>query len=83
MGSVKGTTLPSAPGEYLYSREGEILRCPWHGWEFDLTSGKSLFDPQRCLVKTYEVAVEAGDEPPAAVETYPVKVESGAIVVYV
>ena len=38
-GSLKGTTLPSAPGEYLWARDGEILRCPWHGWEFDVTNG--------------------------------------------
>ena len=27
------------PGEYRYSRPGEILRCPWHGWEFDVRPG--------------------------------------------
>ncbi|NBD24712.1 Rieske (2Fe-2S) protein [Paenibacillus glycinis] len=81
VGTVTGMTLPSAPGEYAYGREGEILICPWHGWEFDLTTGKSVFDPHKCLVKTYDVTVEALESP--GVDTYPVTVESGSIVVHV
>jgi 3-phenylpropionate/trans-cinnamate dioxygenase ferredoxin subunit len=42
-GRVGGTTLPSPPGEWRWGREGEILACPWHGWEFDLLTGKPLF----------------------------------------
>jgi nitrite reductase/ring-hydroxylating ferredoxin subunit len=80
VGTVTGMTLASSPGEYLYGREGEILRCPWHGWEFDITSGKSIFDPNKCLVKSYEVTVETEETP--EVETYPVTVESGSVVVY-
>ncbi|REE91695.1 3-phenylpropionate/trans-cinnamate dioxygenase ferredoxin subunit [Paenibacillus taihuensis] len=81
VGTVTGMTLPSAPGEYVYGREGEIVRCPWHGWEFDITTGKSIFDPHKCLVKTYDVTVEVEDAP--GVETYPVTVESGTIVVHI
>ncbi|MFZ0849521.1 MAG: Rieske 2Fe-2S domain-containing protein, partial [Hyphomicrobiaceae bacterium] len=22
-------------------REGEMVRCPWHGWEFDIRTGQS------------------------------------------
>jgi nitrite reductase/ring-hydroxylating ferredoxin subunit len=25
-----------------YCREGEILNCPWHGWEYDIKSGECL-----------------------------------------
>lgn len=42
-GRVGGTTLPSAPGEYVYGRHGRILHCPWHGWQFDLDTGEALF----------------------------------------
>jgi 3-phenylpropionate/trans-cinnamate dioxygenase ferredoxin subunit len=35
-GRVSGTRLPSRPHEYRYGREGRVLVCPWHGWEFDL-----------------------------------------------
>jgi len=93
LGKVTGTTLPSKPGEFLYGREGEIVRCPWHGWEFDLTNGQSLFDPNKCRVKTYEVGVEAETETAAAeagaaapeeeprLETFPVHVEEERVVV--
>jgi 3-phenylpropionate/trans-cinnamate dioxygenase ferredoxin subunit len=84
-GIVTGTTLPSRPGEYIWARDGEIIRCPWHGWEFDITNGRSVFNPHRMRVKTYKVTVEkqpplAEEEP--AVETYPVTVEDGWIVLH-
>ena len=56
-------TLPSKPGEYIWAREGEILRCPWHGWEFDITTGRSIFNPHRMRVRTYEVTVEPDEDP--------------------
>ena len=55
-GRLGGTTLPSAPGEWVWGREGEILACPWHGWEFDLLTGACLTDKRR--LRTYEVIVE-------------------------
>ena len=56
-GRLGGTTLPSAPGEYRWGRDGEILACPWHGWEFDLLTGESLVDP-RIRLRRYPVDVE-------------------------
>ena len=56
-GEVTGTFAPSKPQEYIWTREGEILRCPWHAWEFDLRTGEALHVPGR-RVKTYRVAVE-------------------------
>lgn len=88
-GNVKGTTLPSKPGEYIWGRDGEIIRCPWHGWEFDILTGRSLFNPHRVRVKAYEVTVEPGepaegggqDEAPS-VETYPVTIEADRVVLH-
>jgi nitrite reductase/ring-hydroxylating ferredoxin subunit len=56
LGRLGGTTLPSAPGEWIWGREGEILACPWHGWEFDLLTGACLTDRRR--LRSYEVIVE-------------------------
>jgi 3-phenylpropionate/trans-cinnamate dioxygenase ferredoxin subunit len=57
-GTLSGLVTSRAPGEYTYVREGEILRCPWHGWEFDVTTGRSWFDPARVRVRSYETSVE-------------------------
>lgn len=40
-----------------YSSEGEILSCPWHGWEFDLTTGKCLSD-ENVELPSYPVTVK-------------------------
>lgn len=77
-GRVMGTTLPSRPGEYRFGLEGRVLRCPWHAWEFDITTGRSFFAPDACRVKSYQVAVEE-----VTVETYEAKVEGAFVVVYV
>jgi nitrite reductase (NADH) small subunit len=60
-GTLTGTTVPSSPFQYRYGRRGEILRCPWHHYEFDVLTGRSLVDPERCRVDTYRVEEEGGD----------------------
>lgn len=56
-GTFSGTTMPSKPHEYIYGMEGEVLLCPWHGWEFNINNGECIGDP-KYKVKTYEVSVE-------------------------
>ncbi|MEZ4707148.1 MAG: Rieske 2Fe-2S domain-containing protein [Caldilineaceae bacterium] len=60
-GIVSGFLSADVPGEYTYVRRGEMVRCPWHGWEFDIKTGQSWWDPARTRVRTYEVTVEAAD----------------------
>jgi 3-phenylpropionate/trans-cinnamate dioxygenase ferredoxin subunit len=62
------------PGDYALTREGEILRCPWHGWEFDLHDGRSVVDPEGTRVRSYQVEVEL------RAEVYPVEVQERALV---
>lgn len=59
-GSVGGTMVPSAPHTYEYGLEGRVIRCPWHGWEFDLATGRSPFGALEERVRTYDVTVEDG-----------------------
>ena len=33
-----------------------MLRCPWHHYEYDMTTGICPADPKRYRVATYEVA---------------------------
>ncbi len=64
-------------------RKGEMLRCPWHGWEFDIRTGQSWCDPQRVRARLYPVAVEPGAEVvkgPYVAETFPVSVEQDYVV---
>lgn len=45
--------------EYVQVLEGRVLRCPWHQWEFDITTGRSVAKPER-RVKTYDVEIVDG-----------------------
>jgi nitrite reductase (NADH) small subunit len=40
--------------------EGDTVTCPWHGWQYDVKSGKSINNPAAC-VKSYQVKVEGSD----------------------
>jgi 3-phenylpropionate/trans-cinnamate dioxygenase ferredoxin subunit len=59
-GRVRPLIQPGEVGEVSYVREGEILKCPWHQWEFDIRTGQALYDP-RLRVRTYEVRQEGDD----------------------
>jgi nitrite reductase/ring-hydroxylating ferredoxin subunit len=83
-GKLTGLVEASEPGTLCYTRRGEILRCPWHGWEFDLATGKSWCDPRRVRVKNYPVSVEKGErlgEGPHTAETLEVRIDGDYVVV--
>ena len=93
-GKVTGTTMAEEPGEVNWKCDGHILRCPWHGWEFEIETGESVFNPHKVKARSFETAVEpatddgcscgvdlAGEEPP--VDTYEVAVEDEQVVVYI
>ena len=84
-GAITGTTLPSKPGEYLYAREGEIIRCPWHGWEFDITTGKSIFNPHKVKVRSYDVSLEKScidSKEDPSVETFEVSLADDMVMLH-
>jgi nitrite reductase (NADH) small subunit len=60
-GTVNGTTACNAETDWkmAWVRQGEILTCPWHGWEYDITTGRALSKP-KIRVRTYPVTVEDG-----------------------
>ncbi len=83
-GVLTGLVESGNPGEYRYTRQGEIIRCPWHGWEFDVRTGQSWCEPDRIQAKPYPVEVAAGQklvEGPYVAETFPVTVEESYVVV--
>ena len=71
-------------GEYRLERHGEMLRCPWHGWEFDIRTGQSWCHPESVKARTYQVEVVPGEtlaKGPFVAETVPVSVEQNYVVV--
>ena len=83
-GTIIGLSSADVPGQYRLERPGEFVRCPWHGWEFDVRNGQSWCDPTRVRARRYAVAVEAGTKlvaGPYAAETVPVTVEGDYVVV--
>ena len=52
------TARPARPAATT-SSERRVLHCPWHGWEFDLESGRCPED-DRMRVAVYPVRVEDG-----------------------
>lgn len=53
-----GTMLPAAPERLEYGLEDRVLRCPWHGWEFDVETGEMLFGTGSRRLTTFPVTVE-------------------------
>jgi nitrite reductase/ring-hydroxylating ferredoxin subunit len=41
--------------------DGNVVTCPWHGWQFDVTSGRCVAPNAQASVPSYPVTVE-GDE---------------------
>jgi 3-phenylpropionate/trans-cinnamate dioxygenase ferredoxin subunit len=89
-GRITGLKTSPEPGTITLEREGEILKCPWHGWEFDITTGKSVVDPEKIRTMTYDVTVEPPDSDLFAdmdenpeVETYDVTVEDGLVTLHI
>lgn len=79
-----GLATSDKPGTFELSREGEFVKCPWHGWEFDLMTGQSWCDPRRTRVRSYKVSVETGEQltkGPYIAQTFSVTVEGEYIVI--
>ena len=57
LGTVRDR-LGGRPAQYLVAGE-RVLHCPWHGWEFDLDSGRCP-DDERMRVAVYPVKIESG-----------------------
>jgi nitrite reductase (NADH) small subunit len=58
----RGTLERTVGGDELGAYDlldGYTLRCPWHGYEFDVATGRCLAD-ERQRVRSYPVTVEDG-----------------------
>jgi nitrite reductase (NADH) small subunit len=60
-GRVSGTLLSDGEHEWshYWGLDGKVVACPWHGIEFDITTGRSLASP-KLKVRQYPIAVVDG-----------------------
>ncbi len=82
-GKVAAFVSADGPGQYMMEEERVMVRCPWHGWEFDLKNGQSYCDPRRMRVKSFEVNVTDGSalaEGPYKVEVFDVSTEDKYVI---
>lgn len=76
-GVLSGLTQARTRDEPTYIRRGEILRCPWHQWEFDVRTGQSWIDPAKVRVRSYEAKVEPGYALPSVLDSNKELAEAG------
>lgn len=85
-GTLVGLATAAEPGRFELTREGEMLKCPWHGWEYDVRTGQSWCDPEDTKVRAYPVTLEPGAalvKGPFIAETFEVTVERDYVVIEV
>jgi 3-phenylpropionate/trans-cinnamate dioxygenase ferredoxin subunit len=83
-GEILSRLESTGPGDYNLARRGEMIRCPWHCWEFDIRTGQAWCEPDSYQAGSYKVSVEPGDtlaKGPFAAETVAVSVEQDYVVV--
>lgn len=83
-GEIVGLAKSEGPGDYKIVRKGQFLRCPWHGWEFEIATGQSYCDPKNLVIRQFPVTVAPGGElvkGPYIAETFPVSIEAQYVVV--
>ena len=59
LGFVETAIVGEDVGDYKMSAK-DIIRCPWHGYEYDAATGRCLADPDHVRVRAYSVSVEDG-----------------------
>lgn len=83
-GHIGSPITSTTPGEYSIDCALKIVRCPWHGWEFDIRTGQSWCEPSRIKVRSFATDVKSGGElvkGPYVAETFPIKVDGEYILV--
>ena len=60
-GILGGVWESPGPGELSFDGRHDVLVCPWHGFEFSLTTGKELFWPRPSRLRLYDVKESDGE----------------------
>lgn len=86
-GVIVGTVVAHEPGCYEFDPERSLVKCPRHGWEYELETGRSWYDPEHDRVRAYGVSVEPGGgladrrPGPLLAETFAISVEEDYVVI--
>lgn len=59
-GTLTSARLSVGLGDYRLEKAHQIVRCPWHNWEFDAANGRCQHDPEHLRVATYPAEIENG-----------------------
>ena len=59
-GKIVGLIESDGPGHLTLDSSQKMLTCPWHGWEFDIKTGQSYWNPQRTRARQIPVEVTTG-----------------------
>jgi nitrite reductase/ring-hydroxylating ferredoxin subunit len=60
LGAVDGTFVPSEPGVYEWGGAYRMIRCPHHGYEFDLETGRPFHVEGTGRIVRYDVRIDDG-----------------------
>lgn len=97
-GEVLGLVYADGPGNLRFAPDRKMLICPWHGWEFDLETGRSYVHPARLRARRIPFEIENGERVaeeladgtvvqlvrgPYTAEVYEVSIESDYLVIAV
>ena len=58
-GVLSGRLVAARPGELTLDESAPTLACPWHGWEFDLATGRALLD-DKLRIRTFAARIVDG-----------------------
>ncbi|WP_255170082.1 Rieske (2Fe-2S) protein [Natrononativus amylolyticus] len=96
-GTITGEITGDRAGDFELTRDGEVIRCPWHGWKFNIKDGTSVFNPHKLKTRSYKTEVEKVPQcvksnieeygtrlegDEPPVDSYEVEIEDELIVVY-
>jgi nitrite reductase/ring-hydroxylating ferredoxin subunit len=64
VGTLAPRAVSAGPGDVKMDPGPPLLACPWHGWEYDITTGQSFMGPGRgnMAALAYDVSVLPGSE---------------------
>jgi nitrite reductase/ring-hydroxylating ferredoxin subunit len=79
-GHLLADATADAPGSPRISSNPLRIACPWHGWEYDLETGQSFLGAAQAGVRSYGVALQAGAQLLAEIESGETELRPGPYV---